>query len=247
MIQATAQVKSLDVMSAALELVGKHGKVLRVNRGKFFSFEMSDEKFFEVFKLYSFVGKKEVPTRSSACHLIEAIHIASEPDHFGGPFAEMSEDELIKKHPYMLSNPYVVATIGCGPGWFPILDELLTKLQAALDAGIKSGEVAGWGPCGNCDVDGLIPEGKTAADCQVCEGASYTDDQGRTFRPVQIKEKFGGLRVYLNGETPEMTAAIIEAERKSFETCEQCGAPGKLRRGGWISTLCDICARGRRG
>lgn len=239
MIRATAQVKSLDVMSAALELIGKHGKVLRVNRGPFFSFEMSDEAFFNLFKLYSFVGKKEVPTKSSACHLIEAIHITPEPEYFSGPFATMSESELIKKHPYFLSDVY----IGVGPGWYGILDELCSKLKKALDDGIKTGLIVGWGPCGNCHVKGLVPDDDTR--CYVCGGAGYVDENGDTYRPVQIKEKFGGLRYYMGSETKAMTEAISEAERKSFETCEQCGAPGKLRRGGWISTLCDICARGK--
>lgn len=28
-------------------------------------------------------------------------------------------------------------------------------------------------PCGNCDVDGLIPMGKASDDCVVCEGAQW--------------------------------------------------------------------------
>ena len=27
--------------------------------------------------------------------------------------------------------------------------------------------------CGNCDVEGLIPEGKTAVDCVVCQGRGF--------------------------------------------------------------------------
>lgn len=57
----------------------------------------------------------------------------------------------------------------------------------------------------------------------------------------QIKEKFGGLRFYVASAGKEIYDAIDEAERKSFETCESCGAPGKLRKGGWLKTLCDKC------
>lgn len=56
-----------------------------------------------------------------------------------------------------------------------------------------------------------------------------------------IKQKFGGLRFYMSHQTPVMNEAIAEAEKKSFQTCETCGAPGKRRRKGhyWIYTSCD--------
>lgn len=56
----------------------------------------------------------------------------------------------------------------------------------------------------------------------------------------QVKEKFGGLRFYINGGTDEIFNRIIEAERKSYEICEETGKPGKLRTDlGWHRTLCD--------
>lgn len=58
----------------------------------------------------------------------------------------------------------------------------------------------------------------------------------------QVKEKFGGLRFYVGGVTPEMDAAIEEAEARSFLVCEDCGEPGYPRAGGWTRTLCDSCA-----
>ena len=62
---------------------------------------------------------------------------------------------------------------------------------------------------------------------------------------AQIKEKFGGLRFYLES-TPsdkwdEIHNLITEAERQSYKTCERCGQPGDLRGGGWARTLCDDC------
>ena len=62
----------------------------------------------------------------------------------------------------------------------------------------------------------------------------------------QIKEKFGGLRFYIGGYTPGMDQAIAEAEKESFRTCEDCGAEGKPRKGGWIRTLCDTCDAARK-
>ena len=55
----------------------------------------------------------------------------------------------------------------------------------------------------------------------------------------QVKEKFGGLRFYINGAPEEVWALIREAEEKSYEICEECGEPGELRQVGWYSTLCD--------
>lgn len=65
-------------------------------------------------------------------------------------------------------------------------------------------------------------------------------------RASQIKEKFGTLRFYLSHGTDEMFAIAEEAERKSATTCEDCGKKGKLRKGGWLRTLCDACHKGRK-
>lgn len=64
-------------------------------------------------------------------------------------------------------------------------------------------------------------------------------------RVAQIKEKFGGLRFYSDSLTSEMHEAVREAEAESFRTCEDCGAPGEHRGGGWIRTLCDACEAAR--
>jgi hypothetical protein len=34
---------------------------------------------------------------------------------------------------------------------------------------------------------------------------------------------------------------VSKAEAASYEICEGCGAPGKLRGRGWVRTLCDDC------
>lgn len=57
----------------------------------------------------------------------------------------------------------------------------------------------------------------------------------------QIKEKFGGLRVYTSLHDDEIESFIKEAERRSFKTCESCGKPGKPRGEGWVKTRCDDC------
>lgn len=60
-------------------------------------------------------------------------------------------------------------------------------------------------------------------------------------RASQIKEKFGTLRFYLSHGTDEMFRIADEAERKSATTCENCGKKGRIRKGGWLRTLCAGC------
>lgn len=63
------------------------------------------------------------------------------------------------------------------------------------------------------------------------------------FRIDQVKEKFGGLRIYLAYETEAMTAVIDKAEELSLTICEQCGRPGTAEpnKRGWVKTLCPAC------
>lgn len=55
----------------------------------------------------------------------------------------------------------------------------------------------------------------------------------------QVKEKFGGLRFYINDAPREVFDIISKYEDMSYKTCEVCGQPGIQRPGGWIETLCD--------
>jgi hypothetical protein len=56
----------------------------------------------------------------------------------------------------------------------------------------------------------------------------------------QVKEKFGGLRFYINTGSDEIFDRISKAEEDSYKICEKCGKPGELRNDiGWYRTLCD--------
>ncbi len=59
----------------------------------------------------------------------------------------------------------------------------------------------------------------------------------------QVKEKFGGLRFYVNNLYGDMGDLIDAAEASSQETCDECGSPAKrLYTNGWLRTICDTCA-----
>lgn len=65
------------------------------------------------------------------------------------------------------------------------------------------------------------------------------EDKRDSYRASQVKEKFGTLRFDMSAETSEMTKLIDEAELLSAETCEVCGASGKLNETReWVLTLC---------
>ena len=58
---------------------------------------------------------------------------------------------------------------------------------------------------------------------------------------VQVKEKFGLLRVYMDNSNDEMSLAIGRAVDASCKICEQCGKEGKLYVEGWARTSCEEC------
>jgi len=56
----------------------------------------------------------------------------------------------------------------------------------------------------------------------------------------QVKEKFAGLRLYLNHYDQYAGGVVSMAEHLSFQICEACGAPGiKRDQEGYFSTTCD--------
>lgn len=57
---------------------------------------------------------------------------------------------------------------------------------------------------------------------------------------IQVKEKWGGLRIYTDVIHDGLDEKIREVEKRSFKICETCGKPGVLRGGGWYRTLCDV-------
>ena len=138
-------------------------------------------------------------------------------------------NQLIDTYPRLLrgSGPQIPGYVGAG--WHPIVMRLMASIDKML-----------------------------------------SDELAAGFRVVQIKEKFGGLRFYwqvskVTGEEDEddwlpeaeedehraelahrISLLTQEAEDKCEKRCETCGEPGELRPGGWLRTLCDRHAKGRK-
>jgi hypothetical protein len=127
----------------------------------------------------------------------------------------------------------------CGDGWYNIIDVLCGKLSSEyLSAKSrydfikdKVGEKL-YGGSGDIITQGEIDLRKQIVD----------EEAAKVPVAVQVKEKFGGLRFYVNGATDKHWSYINFAESMSYRTCEQCGNPGKTYTDGWHMTLCDIHA-----
>ena len=78
--------------------------------------------------------------------------------------------------------------------------------------------------------------------CNCIQG--YIDDNNKPqAEAVQVKEKFGGLRFYLNGADEYIQGMVSLAETMSYSTCESCGVTTDIMHTkGWIKTLCKSCA-----
>ena len=96
-----------------------------------------------------------------------------------------------------------------------------------------------------------VPEGWRKAFCpqmwdelkEILEKHNYLDK----FRFAQIKEKWGTLRIYDNGAPEEVYDEIEDWEAKyeklSEEVCINCGKPSKYMTVGWITFVCEDCAK----
>ena len=60
---------------------------------------------------------------------------------------------------------------------------------------------------------------------------------------LQIKEKFGSLRIYLDNAPEYIRDMVRKAEKNSYLICENCGSPINVttKGPGWIRTLCKEC------
>lgn len=73
----------------------------------------------------------------------------------------------------------------------------------------------------------------------LCLNLEYATKNGAPQVVVrQVKEKFGALRFYADGQNDEQAAMIQVAASMSTRLCEVCGNRGKLIRNDWIRTRC---------
>ena len=146
-------------------------------------------------------------------------------DKYGGLNPD-KQRVLYERHPRLLAPfgdgepgcPLDARGIECGDGWHAILDSLLVVLERHLDDERRR----------------AMQQGEPIAWVEC-------------FRALQIKEKFGTLRVYTCSGDDWINGAIELAGELSAHTCEHCGttegaeAVGKAH----VQTLCPRCHRRR--
>jgi hypothetical protein len=141
----------------------------------------------------------------------------------------------------------------CGDGWYNILDKLCANIQHHIDWTRKQ------------RLDALV---YNRALSRTIKGDYSTYNRLKSWQQkwidealadpepqlnvvpeacpqvvaMQVKEKFGTLRFYYYGGDDVVSGIERMAESMSAVMCEECGAPGKSRSGGWIRTLCDAHA-----
>ena len=60
---------------------------------------------------------------------------------------------------------------------------------------------------------------------------------------LQVKEKYGTLRYYINAAPTWFHTLVDTIEHQSGHVCEMCGKAGTRRTDGWVLTLCGVCAK----
>jgi hypothetical protein len=109
------------------------------------------------------------------------------------------------------------------PHWFNTGGDIrLTAMPRGFEHGDGWFDIV-WGLCE--DIEPLVKKLEQEIGCQ--------------FEVQQVKEKFGGLRFYVNHANDDICRRIETAIKESFRTCEVCGQRGELRGELCIRTLCE--------
>jgi hypothetical protein len=126
----------------------------------------------------------------------------------------------------------------CGDGWYNIIDTLCGLLTYEYRSAKSR-----YDHLMEVGVGNVLYGTKTVTQETLDEAKIKLDEETlKVPVAVQVKEKFGGLRFYVQAATDKHYQYISFAESMSYRTCEECGAPGKTYTDGWHTTLCDIHA-----
>lgn len=151
---------------------------------------------------------------------------------------EKLENALLEKYPLMFEG--YTQGFACGNGWYYLIDTLCFSITSDITQ--KERDVAfhqkmlneqnrsDWTPYMReiWTPEKLIPKIE-----------AY--EEAKKIRVKQVKEKFGGLRFYIDDGIPKHYAMIHFAENLSFRICEDCGTMENVIRYplGWVRSLCD--------
>jgi len=134
------------------------------------------------------------------------------------------QNQLYEKYPQLFFNKDKTPMespmcfgIECGEGWYDILSSLcwmIKQHEENISERIRIRNKVG----------------------------TQNDKEDIDYFPVkfdQIKEKYGGLRVYFSGGDEYIEGLVSMAEAISYKICDVCGNKGEPNKDGWISTRCE--------
>lgn len=118
-----------------------------------------------------------------------------------------------------------------GDGWFPLIEAACGVISAPyLSAEREYRHARQRDADGDPDIDASVVEHARA---------KMLAAEARVPFALQVKEKFGTLRFFLEGGGERTRACAEFAEYLSASICEICGRPGvTLASGGWMRTRC---------
>lgn len=142
------------------------------------------------------------------------------------------QNKLYDQYPQLFSNkdktPMQSAMcfgIEIGNGWYEILSSLCWMIKQHEDNKRWQKE---W-------------KDKQKQNIEKDFSVALTGDEPEYF-PVkfdQVKEKYGGLRVYFSGGDDYIEGLVSMAEAISYKICDVCGNKGEANKSGWISVRCE--------
>jgi hypothetical protein len=141
---------------------------------------------------------------------------------------EQDFEDMAKRWPDLMSKSQQ-DYLGVGKGWIHILDTLFSLLSYRIERDRAMLKHAMENP------GAAVPYSIDELEAMVAR------EYKRLPVITQIKEKFGALRFYYEGNVAEEVIYYVDfAQAISARTCEVCGAAGEKRNNGWVKTLCDV-------
>ena len=140
---------------------------------------------------------------------------------------------LLDKYPLLFEQrndePYITYGIECLPGWNNILDNAFKLMYKDYKWALITLKDAQSRDSSSTDYKLRIEK----------QQAQVADELSKLPIIMQVKEKFGTLRIYADNTNEYHKGVIAMAEAMSELTCEECGSSGELDRRRWhIRTLC---------
>jgi hypothetical protein len=172
------------------------------------------------------------------------------------------DKQLCERYPKIFADRYADMTVTamcwgfeCNDGWYNILDQLCCQIQHYTDwrqnqynNAVNYNHALALAQAGDRTklieyyTFGDVVDERTLKNVEfeiACNQPRKLPELVQQVVASQVKEKYGMLRFYYDGGDDRITGMVDLAESMSSVTCEQCGAPGKVRIGGWVQTLCE--------